>query len=202
MRRLPIHAVASHRRGVAAVEFALVAPVLCLALVGAFDLGQGLYLQASLQGVMQKAGRDSALETASEQQQARLDKHVRSAIIMLTGPGAKIDLTRRSYRTFGDAARARPEEWTDTNGNGRCDANEPFVDANANGSWDSDGSRKDQGGAKDKTLYTAVVTYRRLFPIANFINVSPNVTMMARTVLQNQPYSDQAGPSTTVGNCA
>src|SRR3546814_7855992 len=55
------------------VEFAFVGPVLVLLLMGTLDVGHTLYMQAVLQGVMQKAARDSALESGSAT--ARSEEH-------------------------------------------------------------------------------------------------------------------------------
>src|SRR3546814_3699813 len=51
------------------VEFAFVGPVLVLLLMGTLDVGHTLYMQAVLQGVMQKAARDSALESGSRSEE-------------------------------------------------------------------------------------------------------------------------------------
>ena len=48
------------RRGVTVIEFAIVAPVMCLFLVAAFDVAHQLYLTATLQGIVQKTARDSS----------------------------------------------------------------------------------------------------------------------------------------------
>ncbi|MFD2578707.1 TadE/TadG family type IV pilus assembly protein [Novosphingobium colocasiae] len=51
--------------GAAAVEFALAAPVLLVLLIGMFDMGHMAYLNAVLNGAVEKVARDSALETAN-----------------------------------------------------------------------------------------------------------------------------------------
>jgi hypothetical protein len=45
------------------------------------------------------------------------------------------------------------------NGDGVCNAGEPFEDANANGSWDADQGKAGSGGARDAVLYEVQVTY-------------------------------------------
>ncbi|RZL72694.1 MAG: pilus assembly protein, partial [Sphingomonas sp.] len=49
-----------------------------------------------------------------------------------------------------------------------------------------------QGGANDVTLYTVRVLYPRLFPVASFFGASPNQTIVAKTFLKNQPYTNQS----------
>jgi hypothetical protein len=59
-----------------------------------------------------------------------------------------------------------------------------------------------QGGAKDTVQYTVRVNYPRLLPIAGFIGLPERVDMSAITVMNNQPYGEQAaGAAMTVRNC-
>jgi Flp pilus assembly protein TadG len=188
-------------RGATVIEFAIVAPVLCLFLVGAFDTAHTLYARASLQGIMQKAARDASLETATGSDvDTAIDNKVRAQVAALAN-NATFVFNRRSYRTFSQAA-SPAESFTDTNGNGKCDAGEPYVDVNNNKVWDTDVGVLGQGGAKDRTLYTVTVTYPRMFPLWKFIGVPNITTLTAKTILENQPYSDQSSDGTpTVRNC-
>ncbi|WP_326524453.1 TadE/TadG family type IV pilus assembly protein [Sphingomonas sp.] len=189
-------------RGATIVEFAIVAPVMCLMLVGAFDVAHTLYTRGMLQGVVQKIARDSTLEgqdTASAQ--TALDEKVTRQAKALAN-NASIDITRRYYRTFADAAAQKPEPFTDTNGNGRCDANEPYQDENRNSVWDIDGGNTGQGGAKDAVLYTVEMSFPRMLPLWKLVGGSDQATVTAVTVLKNQPFGDQgAYGSAVVRNC-
>ena len=189
-------------RGSTIIEFAIVAPVICLILLGGFDTAHSLYMRAVLQGVMQKTARDSALETGSDDtQQAALDDKVRRQVSAIAN-NATIVFTRRYYKTFSKAAAAQAESYTDTNANGRCDNGEPFQDMNNNGIWDADGGDGGQGGAKDRTLYTASVSYPRFFPLWKMIGGSNVTKISASTILENQPYTDQSSyAAPTVGHC-
>ncbi len=185
-------------RGAAIVEFGFVAPVLVLTLLGAFDVAHTLYMRSVLQGVVQKVGRDSSLEGNDDASaQTAIDNKVRAQVRALAN-NATITITRRFYKTFSTAAAAQAETWTDTNSNGTCDGpiggtpGEPYQDANNNSTWDRDGGNSGQGGAKDATLYTVTVSYRRMFPLYNLINVGNTTTVKAATILKNQPYDDQA----------
>src|SRR3546814_17396420 len=63
------------------VEFAFVGPVLVLLLMGTLAVGPTLYMQAVLQGVMQKVARASELESGYETaQQADLDTTVHDKV--------------------------------------------------------------------------------------------------------------------------
>ncbi len=195
MRRLASR-IASDTRGATIVEFALVAPVLLMATMGIFDLGYNTYTTAMLQGSIQQAARGATIE-GSQMQSAQLDAIVASAVHAVV-PGATMTFTRKSYASFSKVGQ--PEDYTDVNGDGTCDAGEPFEDANRNGTWDRDRGRSGQGGARDAVLYTVDVTYPRAFPIAPLIGMSPTFTARAKTVLRNQPYNVQDQTSVT-GNC-
>jgi Flp pilus assembly protein TadG len=190
-------------RGAALVEFAIVAPVMSLLLVGGFDVAHILYTKSALQGIVQKTARDSGLEdSADTATQAQIDAKITRQVKALAN-NSTITITRRFYRTFNAAAAAKAETWTDTNGNGTCNGGEPYVDANNNGVWDSDGGDSGQGGAKDKTVYTVNVSYPHMFPLWKFIGGSNTVKISASTVLMNQPYTDQGSytATTTIRNC-
>ena len=96
---------------------------------------------------------------------------------------------------------ARPEDFTDINGDGDCNDGEPFEDVNGNGTWDADRGQSGSGGARDAVLYTVTVTYPRMFPYMKILGFSDTVTARARTVLRNQPYGPQ-NAARRVGNCA
>ncbi|MES2338573.1 MAG: TadE/TadG family type IV pilus assembly protein [Pseudomonadota bacterium] len=190
------------QRGATIIEFAIVAPVMCLLLLGAFDFSHSLYTRGVLQGIVQKTARDSTLEASnSADTQQELDDRVRKQASALYNT-ADIKITRRFYRTFSEAAAAKAEAYTDTNGNGKCDANEPYEDANLNSTWDKDGGNAGQGGAKDATLYTVTMTYPRLMPLMGFLGDGATSTATAQTVLRNQPYGDQGSyGAPVVRNC-
>jgi Flp pilus assembly protein TadG len=201
IRKRSPRAFATDRSGIALVEFALVAPVLCLFLVGAFDIAHTLYMSAVVRGIVQKTGRDSGLEDATVARQALLDATVTQQVRELYNT-ATVTFRRRSFTTYTQAAAKVPEVWTDTNRNGTCDAGEPYVDANNSGRWEDDGGVSGQGGAKDRVIYTVTVTYPALLPLSKFIGASATRVVTATTILQNQPYSDQqVVVGTTVRNC-
>ena len=183
-------------RGVAAVEFALVAPALLLTIMGIFDLGYNIYANTMVQGAIQQAARDSTIEGA-DARLAQIDTTVTDAVRGVV-PNATIVFSRRAYANFTDVARA--EDFTDSDGNDSCDNGEPFEDANRNGTWDTDRGSTGQGGARDAVLYSVTVTYPRGFPMARMIGLPETVTTDAITVLRNQPYNLQDNRP-AVGQC-
>lgn len=171
--------------GAAIVEFAMIAPVMLITLFGMFDLGHGLYTKAMIQGAIEKAARGSTIEGVTT---GTLDAKVTAAVRQVA-PNAAIVFNRQSYTNFSDVGQ--PEEFTDTDSNGLCDGGETYEDANGNGVWDANQGRTGNGGARDAVLYTVLVSYPRIFPIARLIGQSNTTQMSATTVLRNQPYGLQ-----------
>lgn len=184
-------ALRSDQRGASITEFGLIAPVFFTLLLGTLDLGHTLYMQSILQGAVQKTARDASLESGTTAAtQTLIDARV-TAKVKTLAKNATVTYTRRYFRDFTKAAQSIAEPTTDTNGNGTCDAGEPFQDNNNNGHWDKDGGDDGQGGAKDAVIYTANISYPRLFPMAGLIGMSSTSKVVASTILANQPYGEQ-----------
>lgn len=189
--------IARDEDGATLVEFAFVAPVMIVLLMGLFDLGFQTYAQTSLQGALQEAGRSSTLEPGAISY-AQMDAEVTSAVQNIV-PGAQVTFTRKSYQNFSDVRQ--PEEFTDTNNNDVCDNNEPFEDLNGNGNWDSDRGSDGAGGARDAVLYNATASFGRVFPLHRFVGLPKDITIDAGTVLRNQPFDEQANRTPVLENC-
>lgn len=190
-------------RGVTVVEFAMVAPIMCLLLLGAFDFAHTLYTRGVLQGIVQKVARDATMEEEDPIVASRaLDDKVKKQVYAMRND-AKLNFDRRFYRSFSEAAAAKPEPWTDTNKNKKCDAGEPYQDNNLNKAWDKDGGNAGQGGARDAVVYTVEMTYPRILPVYNFIGGSKTTKLTAVTLLRNQPFDSQGSyGDPVVRNCA
>ncbi len=196
--RRVLRRLAADRKGVTIVEFAMVGPVLILMIMGLFDLAHTQYTSSVLYGALQKAGRDLTLETATNSM-STIDARVRDQVSSVMPSGATVTFQRLSHYDFSDVALA--EDYTDQNTNGRCDNGEPYVDSNANTRWDANRGRSGLGGARDVVVYTANVTYPRLFPLFSMIGLPQNVTLRAATTLRSQPFDEQSARVTTVRNC-
>jgi Flp pilus assembly protein TadG len=174
--------------GVTAVEFALVTPALLLILMGGMDVSRSAYVSSVLYGAVQKAGRDSSLETGGATA-ASIDSKVLAVVQPLANDGI-LTVSRKSHQTFKRAKRA--ETYTDSNANNVRDAGECYEDANGNGTWDTAGGKVGLGGSDDIVVYTATFTYPRTFPMAGLMGWNPNEVLTATTILRNQPYGDQS----------
>mgnify|MGYP000904266197 CR=1 FL=1 len=187
MRRLLVKRLAADTRGLTIVEFALIAPTLLVLMMGTFDLGFRAYATSVLQGEVQKAARDATLESGSTAGTA-LNAVVQSQVSRII-PNGTWSFSRKSYSTFSRAGQA--ENFTDTNGNGVRDAGECYQDENGNSNWDADVGLNGQGTSDDIVMYTASVSFPRLFPMYGLLGWSQNQTISATTTLRNQPYGTQ-----------
>lgn len=177
-------------RGSPIAEFAVVAPTMLLLIMASMDLAYSSYVTSVLEGEVQKASRDSGMEGSSGKLaaiQTKAENQVRLIV-----KNATFSPLRKSYTSY---LTAKPERFTDTNGNGQRDAGECFDDVNANGQWDSDPGNEGQGGANDVTAYTMQISFPRLFPLAGMIGLSPTETITVKTYLRNQPYNAQNIPT-------
>lgn len=193
----PWRTLARDKRGVTAVEFALIAPALLVLLLGVFDTAYNLYAASVLNGAAQKAARDSTIEGA-ETRGLAIDDKVAAAVHNVV-PGAEVTFDRRAYRDYSDIHQ--PENYTDVDKDGVCDDDEPFEDSNGNGVWDSDRGADTMGSARDAVLYTVTVSYPRAFPLMHLIGLPETVTSRSQTVLRNQPYGAQ-NQTAGLGQCA
>lgn len=189
--------ITADESGVTIIEFAFVAPVFMIMLMGIFDAGHQLYTASAMQGALHEAARSTTLETGFSKT-AEIDQEVKDVVLRIA-PSADITLTRSNYVNFADVSQ--PEEFTDTDGDGICNNGEPFEDLNGNGGWDADRGRDGVGGARDAVLYTATATYDRMFPMAGLIGLPEQVVLKANTVLRNQPFDDQGTRQPVVENC-
>jgi len=175
------------RSGATLVEFALVAPVLLMTLMGIFDMAYNTYTTIMLEGAIQKAARDSTIEGADAKSK-EIDEAVAHAVRHIT-PHAELTFARKAYSNFSDVSE--PEDYSDVDANGTCNDGEPFEDINGNGSWDTDRGIDGLGSARDAVLYKVTVQAPRLFPMAKLIGLPETFTAQAVTVLRNQPFAPQ-----------
>ena len=185
-------------RGAALVEFALILPPFMLMLMGLMDFGFQIYAQSLLQGAVQNAARDTALEKGAgltSTIDARVARQIRHIV-----PASNLTFERKNYAKFGEIGR--PEDFVDTNGNDQCDNDEAFEDVNGNGMWDADRGVAGVGGARDAVVYKVTARFDRVFPFHKFVGMSEKIKVTGQTVLRNQPYQEQGLWDPVVGKCA
>jgi Flp pilus assembly protein TadG len=173
--------------GVTAVEFALIAPVFLMIIAGSLDLGQMVYAKSVLDGAVEKAARDSTLETASTQ---AADNIVKKAVWEIL-PAARVTATRKSYFDFNNTNRG--EELDDVNGDGECSPGEAYTDLNGNDTWENDLGAEGNGGANDVIVYTVNVAYEPVFAMPMVPLDWSTREISATAVKRNQPFGKPSG---------
>lgn len=193
MRQLPLLARCASRplrdrRGIAAVEFALVAPALFLMVCAAFELGHIMYARAVLEGAVTQAARvaSASLETSeTARRKVMLDYVKDSMAVFTTAKGKSISIDVKVYRDF---STAYPENYTDVNKNGAYDLGEPYTDRNKNGKWDpATPIPSIMGGPGDVVSYTAEFPKEILFGfLSGELGLGKSVDLSATTVVRNE----------------
>jgi Flp pilus assembly protein TadG len=200
-----IRSLAGDRRGVTAVEFAIVALPLSMLLMGGFDLGHQAYIRSVMQGALTDAARrasvqDPELAASGSTTEEQVTNSIKDQLAAIT-PGATITVTESNFYDFSGIGN--PEKlMTDVNANGEYDAadNDCFSDLNENGKYDSDTGRDGIGGANDVAFYKADIDMPRLLPVARLMGFSPNYRMSVATAVRNQPYGTQKTPPVVCGS--
>ena len=193
-RRLPamLRRFRSDDRGGYLIELALISPVFLMLMMGTFDLGFQMYAKAVLSGVVESAARSNTLETNASNANA-IDALVTQKMQQVARYGT-LSFSRQSYTDYSSVGR--PEDFTDSNGNGQRNPGECYIDSNSNFAWDSDRGANGQGGASDVVLYRVNFTFNRLFPLWKMLGEPQSKTISMATTLRNQPYSNQSVSST------
>lgn len=194
MIRAALQRFRREQRGVAAVEFALIAPVVVLMVVGTIEIAHMLTVQVSLDGAVAEAARAAAvrLEQSEDTRDTAMREYVtRRMSAFPIANGQSVTIATTVYRTFGSSY---PEGFTDSNGNGRYDGptpstpGEPFDDRNKNGVRDLASSITGKmGGPGDVVSYTAQFPAALYFDYFSTITGANGFTLKATTVLRNEP---------------
>ena len=195
MRRRPWHRFVRNNRGVAAVEFALIAPIFIGMLLVVFEFGFAFYAKAVLQGAVEEAARTASLEnTRWDDIGERVNSQVRKVIPASNSEtDISFDIDPVYYANYVDVTL--PEDFEDNNSNNLWDPEECFVDRNNNGIYDTDVGLEGRGSAQDVVAISATLTYVRPFPLWKLFDLEPTQTVRVNTFLRNQPFSAQAAES-------
>lgn len=177
-------------RGVSAVEFAFIAPVMALMLMGLMEFGYVSFARTSLEHATLRAARSAVASTCQSTRESdmleEIEHGMRSIIAYDDEPA---DIQYRSYsNNFGDVGN--PEPFNDVNGDGEFTTGESYTDVNGNGSWDNDMGRDESvGDAGQVVSYRSSYKVKSLFPAisASFNDDQPYYQISANTVVRNEP---------------
>lgn len=176
------------RRGVAAVEFALIALPMFTMICGTIELGHMIYCRAVLEGAVTQAARTASATmetTEGDRQKIMLDDIKSSMSPFRTAKDKEITIETKVYKDF---STAYPENFTDTNGNGSYDFGEDYTDRNGNGKWDpAQPISGTMGGPGDVVSYTAKFPKQILFDfVAAPLGLGSQIDLAATTVTRNE----------------
>jgi len=178
----------SNESGVTAVEFAMVAPVLMLFLIGIIEFGLIFAADILLKNATYDAariGRTGFVAQDSTQDEMVLGMIRREAGMLMNSK----DITIKSAAYAGFDRLKKPEPFIDANKNGRRDDGENYTDVNGNGKYDLDQGRTGFGGANEVVLYTVSYPWKMFTPlIGKLVGTDGVLTLTATAVVQNEPY--------------
>ena len=184
MRKLFVNVNAS-----AAIEFALVAPVLFLLIFGIIETSFIMLLQGNMEYAVRQASRSgiTGYTPTGMTRAAYIQSQVNQNLIFPNT--ANVTLTTLIYPSFEDIHQAEP--YTDTNHNGKYDLGEPYTDINGNGQWDADMGVSGDGGAGDIVVYTVTYNWTILTPfLSHFFSSNGQLPVSASMVVRNEPYAN------------
>ena len=181
--------------GGSAVEFAVTAPVVLLAVLGAIEVLMTMFVSTLMEGAIREASRfgKTGFIPAGSTREAEI------ANIINTNTFGLVDIQPanvvvQAYQDFDSVGK--PEPYDDDNGNGSWDAGEPYTDVNGNGQWDEDQGSTGAGGAGDVVRYTINYPWGFMTPVmAEFAHLTEKINLSATVVVRNEPWT--AGGSGT-----
>lgn len=181
--------VGANRDGVAMVEFALVAPVFILLLLGSFELGAVMLTSTLMEGALRDASRYgiTGQEDDGADRLAKIREIISERTLGLVDMAtAKIDVL--VYPGFGDIGK--PESYVDSNGNGTYDSGEAFTDSNGNGVWDADSGSPGAGGSGDIVLYRVKYGWPIITPLFSSVMGKNTLSLTASLAVRNEPWKE------------
>ena len=173
------------RRGVSALEFALVAPVFFILLIGVFDLSILFFLMLTLESATLDAARFGS--TGAVPEDATRDERIRQIVHGATMgllDDKNLDIQMLVYDSYEDVAAA---EWlVDINENGAHDSGETFYDVNGNGEWDGDTGDPGSGAPNEIVVYRVSAQYRLMTPLMD--DLIGAIPIRSAAPIRNEPF--------------
>jgi Flp pilus assembly protein TadG len=191
MRRLVSswRALSACERGSPAVEFAFIAPPLCLILVGIIEVALVIAGNILLEGAVRQAARYgiTGYVPAGTTRIAYMTQIITQNTAGLINT-ANLVITYQVYSSFSNVHQ--PEPYIDQNGNGVKDGGEPFTDINGNATWDTDMGVAGLGGPGDIVAYTISYNWPVITNLMKPIlgGADQLLKLKAEVVVRNEPF--------------
>ncbi len=180
--------------GTAAIEFAFIASILALLVIGTMEVARILFATSILEGGLREAARFGI--TGQELDQAAREARV-VEIVHAHGAGVvnvtAADVTTKSYDNFSNIGQPEPFVDTDDGGpldNGTYDPGEPYTDVNCNAQWDADQGQPGLGAGNEVVLYSVSYDLPLMTGMLSpFLGQDGKFTIEASVAVRNEPFS-------------
>lgn len=184
-------------RGATIVEFAMVAPILCMLLLGMLDLGYRSYAGSVVQGALHDASR---MATVGGFTMTQIDARVKARLANFAS-SSTVTTSSSSYYEFS-ALTQEEKVVGDTAPLNVYNEGDCFEDANSSNTHDADRGRSGTGGADDIVRYRVTISFPRIVPLGSFLGWGNTQTITSETVLRNQPFAGRniVNPRITILN--
>ncbi len=175
--------------GSPAMEFAFVAPIMVLMVIGTIELGLIMFVTI----LMESGLRDAARYGITGNEFGGLNRMERIVKIISDRTMGLVDISQADlqvliYPAFDQIGNG--EDFVDGNGNGTYDAGETFTDANGNGLWDADIGQAGPGASGQVVLYRINYDWALMTPFAGqVIGNNGKFTLGASIAVRNEPWN-------------
>ena len=175
-----------NKEGVTAIEFALVAPVLLMLVMGSLEISLMMFATSMMEGATFQSSRTGktgyVADGLTQEETIIAALNERAGILMDT---ENISVTPKSYGSFSEVGE--PEPFVDTNGNGERDPGENYTDVNGDGEYSEDMGEDSYGASAQVTMYTITYDWPISTPLLQPF-FGETKTLSAITVVKNEPY--------------
>ena len=183
------------QKGISALEFALVAPIMLLAITGIIDLMLVMFVTSLMEGGLRdgsRLGRIGFQPVGSTREEAVAQKIADATIGLLDMN--QVQITTKVYQDFSSVGQ--PEPFTDANANGSYDAGESYTDVNGNSAWDADQGVAGLGSPNNVVLYTVHYDWTLLTPLLpTFLPNGGTFPIEVSLAVRNEPWTTPPPPT-------
>lgn len=174
-------------RGITAMEFAIIAPVMILITFSILEFSLMMLvtnIMESATSLSSRLGKTGYAEAGESREDTILASIRDRAGVLINADN--LTITSKYYEQFDQIGDAEP--WNDTNHNGSPDSGE-WSDINGNGVYDADMGLAGYGNADDIVVYTVSYPWEVVTPIMRELIGEDGVyTITTHAVVKNEPY--------------
>ena len=188
--RHQLHHLRRQSDGSTVLEFAFVAPVLMVLLVGSMEVGMIFFASSLLEGGLREASRFGL--TGAPPASGTRESHI-ADVVNQNGAGViQVDDSNSTTLVYPNfTSIGEPEPYTDTNGNSVHDVGEPFTDINCNSQWDPDMGKSGLGHGGEVVQYTVNFDLKFMTGfLAPLLGANGKLPLSASVVVRNESFDE------------